>query len=90
MNRKINLTSLLFVLSLLSLNAQMSYYYRGEKIPLTVDRNYVHVIADEDFMRSSDASQLFQRHNVEYNYTKPVQGMVKLKLYSAPAINKKP
>ena len=82
MNKKINLTSLLFFISLLNLQAQMSYYYKGEKIPLTVNRNYVHIIADDDFMRSSSTAQLFQRYNLERDDTNPVHGMVKLKLNS--------
>ena len=73
-------------LSCVSLHAQMSYYLKGEKIPLTVDRNFVNVIADEDFLKSSSSSQLFQSFNLERDERTPVQGIVKLKLKSAPEI----
>ena len=42
MKKKIKLLGILFLLSLVSLNAQTFYYYKGEKINLTVDRNCIH------------------------------------------------
>ena len=81
MKKKINLLSVLFLLSLVSLNAQTSYYYKGEKINLTVDRNYVYILADEHFIDSS-----FQRFNMEFANANQKQGMVKLKFKSVPAI----
>jgi len=83
MKKKINLLGLLF-LSLLSLHAQMSYYYRGEKTPLTVDRNYVHIIADDEFIKSSSARELFQKLNLELDDSKPVEGLIKIRIKSAP------
>jgi len=71
-------------LSCMSLHAQISYYYKGEKIPLTVDRSYVNVIADEDFIKSSRSNQLFQSFNLERDESVPVQEMVKLKFKTAP------
>ena len=82
MNKKINLLGLLFFLSFLSLHAQMSYYYRGEKIQLTINRNYIHIIADNEFIKSSSANELFQRLNLELDGSKSVQDLVKLRLNS--------
>ena len=84
MGKKINLLSFLFFLSFASLNAQMSYYYKGEKIKLTVDRNFVHIIADEDFIKSSSLKQLFQRFDIELDSSSRVRDMVKLRLNSMP------
>jgi len=84
MNKKINLLGLLFFLSFLSLHAQMSYYYRGEKIQLTINRNYIHIIADNEFIKSSSANELFQRLNLELDGSKSVQDLVKLRLNSKP------
>jgi len=82
MNKNIHLLGLLFFFSFLSLNAQMFYYYRGEKIKLTVDRNFVHIITDEDWIKSSNSKQLFQRLNIELDTNNRVEGIVKLKLQS--------
>lgn len=84
MKTKINVLTVLFFLSFANVYAQMSYYYQGKKIDLTVDRNFVHVITDEDFMKSSAASRLFQSLHLERDDSKPIQGLVKLKLKSAP------
>jgi len=86
MKKKLNLLGLLFFLLFLNLNAQMLYYYRGKKIPLTVDRNYVHIIAVDEFIRSSSTDELFQNLNLELDDRKPVQGLVKLRLKSEPDI----
>ena len=79
MKKKIKLLGILFLLSLVSLNAQTFYYYKGEKINLTVDRNYVYILADEHFIDSS-----FQKFNMEFANGKQVQDMVKLKFKSVP------
>ena len=83
MKAKMNLVSVLVILCVLSVNAQMTYYYMGEKIPLTVDMNYVHIIADEDFIKSPSATRLFQELRLERDESKPAQGMVRLKLNAA-------
>jgi len=86
MKNKINLLCVLFFLFFVSSNAQVPYfyYYKGKKINLTVDRNYVHIIADDEFMKSSSSSQLFKKFNIELNNSKRVQDMVKLKFKSIP------
>lgn len=81
MNKKILFCIFLF-LSFLCVNAQMSYYYKGDKIPLSVDKNFVHIITDEVFVKSSSSSRLFQELNVERVDSRPVQGLLKLKLNS--------
>jgi len=83
MKKKVVFLSILFFLSFLGVNAQMSYYHRGEKMPLTVDRNFVHIVADEDFLRSSGSSRLFQNYHLEWDDSEPLQGMMKLRLNSA-------
>jgi len=82
MKKKVFLLTMLFSLSLSSLNAQTFYYYRGEKINLIVDRNYVHIIADEDFFRHSSSNQQFQLHHLQRDDSRPIQGMVKVRLNS--------
>jgi len=83
--KKFNVLNVLLFLSFTGVYAQMSYYYRGEKVPLTVDRNYVHIIADEDFMKSPASDHLFQSFNMERSDSKPAAGyMLKLKFKSAP------
>ena len=65
---------------------QMSYYYRGEKINITVDRGCVNVIADEDFMQSSVANKTLQKFNLERDERNPIQGMTKLKFITTPDV----
>ena len=84
MKKKTNLLGLLFCLSFLSLHAQMSYYYRGEKTNLTVSRNYVHIIAVDEFIRSSSANELFQKFNLEVDNSRPVEGLIKVRIKSTP------
>ena len=64
MNKNIYLLGLLFFFSFLSLNAQMFYYYQEEKIKLTVDRNFVHIITDEDWIKFSTISKI--THRIRY------------------------
>jgi len=82
MKKKTNLLGLLFFLSIVSLNAQMSYYYKGKKVNLIVDRNYIHIIADEKFIKSSNSRQLFQKFNMEQDDNEPIHGMIKLRFKS--------
>lgn len=67
-------------------NAQSQYYYyKGQKINLTVDRNYVNVIADRELLNSSATIQMLQQFNLElYNKEQIQDGMVKLKFKSTP------
>ena len=78
----LNLLGILFFLSFVSLNAQTFYYYKGEKINLTVDRNYVYIIADDEFTKSSSANQSTLNFNLEFDDNKPAKGLVKLRLKS--------
>jgi len=61
MKNKIYLLSVL-VLSFVGLNAKPShfYYYKGQKVELIIDREYLHIIADSEFLQSSKSNQLFQ------------------------------
>ena len=80
-NRFLILIFLAF-LSLLSVNAQMSYYYQGKKVNLTVDRNFVHVLADEEFTN-------FANLGLErvYRNDREIQGMIKLNFKSSPELS---
>jgi len=84
MKKQIKFTGLVFFLSFASLHAQMSYYYEGKKINLTVDRNYVYIIAEENFFNSESTNQMLQSLNLESEENKMVDGMTKLKFKSAP------
>jgi len=87
MNRKIKLFIVLFFLSFLSLNAQMTYYYNGVKTTLNVSRNFLYIIADEGYLKSTSSNRMFKNLNVEIDESKPIQGMAKLKLNSAADIS---
>jgi len=87
MKKKIYLLNIFVFLSFVCIHAQMSYYYKGEKIPLTVDRNYVHLIADDDFLNSSASNQLFRQFNMERDEHSRVQGMLKIKFKSVPEMS---
>ena len=82
MKNKIKLLSIAFFLSL-SVQAQMSYYYKGEKISLTVNKTNVYLIADEEFIGSSRANRLFESLNIERSNGNSAQSMVKLTLRAA-------
>ena len=89
MTKKVNFLGVLFFLSFLGLNAQTpySYYYRGQKTDLTVDRNQVYVIADTQFFNSSHSSQLFERLGLERCRNTQNSGMVKLKFNTAQTLS---
>jgi len=78
MKKQIKFTGLVFFLTFASLQAQMSYYYGGKKINLTVDRNYVYIIADEIFYKSASTNQMLQSLNLESEENKTDEGMTKL------------
>ncbi len=86
MKKKVNLLCLLFFLSFVNLHAQMSYYYKGQKVNLTLNRNYVHVIADDELLKSFDSNQLLQKFNIEQINNKQTQGIIKLKFKSTPVM----
>ena len=62
MVKKVKLLSVVFFLSFFVAQAQSpySYYYKGQKIDLTVDKTVVYVIADTALLQSSNSSQLFE------------------------------
>lgn len=67
MNNKIYTTLLIFFLGILGMNAQNSYfyYYNGEKIPLTVDRNFLNISTTTDFQPSAIATLGFKDLKLE-------------------------
>lgn len=83
MKNIINLLCIIFLFSV-NLNAQTShfYYYKGQKIDLTVNKEYVHIIADKDFLQSSNSSRLFGELGLEQDKKREVQGLIKLKFRS--------
>ena len=70
------------VMELRSTEAETTHYYwfRGERIYLTVNTDYVHVIVDDGFLESANSSSLFQAFNIEQDNSRQMQGMVKLRL----------
>jgi len=66
-------------------NAQTEFYYfRGQQIPLTVDRSRVHIIINDEGNESQDL--LFQNFGVEVDNSRQTQGMAKLKFQFEPTI----
>ena len=68
MSKKIILlASTVCVLFSVGLQAQSpySYYYKGQKINLTVNETYLHIIADNAFLSSPSASSLFELLDLE-------------------------
>ena len=78
MKKKTNMLGFLLCISTMSLQAQMFYYFQGQKIELTVARNLVNVIIDENVARSSDVNQLFQQFGMEQDEINPIRGMMRL------------
>jgi hypothetical protein len=58
------------------------YYYQGNKVGLTVDRDYVYIMAEDGFTKSASTGLLFQKLNLELDETKPVEGLAKLRINS--------
>ncbi|MCL2413752.1 MAG: S8 family peptidase [Bacteroidales bacterium] len=80
--KKSILLGLLISSSFIGLNAQTEFYYyfRGERIPLTVSRDYVNLIVAENFSRSLNATKLFQEFNLEQDEVRSVGDLVRLRL----------
>ena len=85
MAKKINIFGILLCISVVSLQAQMFYYFQGQRIELTVDRTVVNVIVNENIARSSRANQLFQQFGIEQDDSSPVQGIMKLNFGFEPS-----
>ena len=52
------------------------YWFRGERIGLTVNTDYVHVIMCDSFLESACRSSLFEAFNIElYNSTQTGGGI---------------
>ena len=64
-----------------SMGAETTHYYwfRGERIGLTVNMDYVHAIMYDGFLES-DRSSVFQTFNIEQCNSVQIDGMVKLRL----------
>jgi len=69
-------------------NAQTKYYFfRGERIPLIVNKDYVNVIMAEAAGRTLNATQLFQEFNLEPEQEHSAEGLVRLRLGSAQRVS---
>ena len=70
------------VMELRSTGADVTHYYwfRGERIGLTVNKDYVHVIVNDELRESADLSALLQTFNIEQDDSEQIQGMVRLRL----------
>ena len=57
------------------------YWYRGERIYLTVNTDYVHAIMNDGFRESTSSNSLFEVMGFDRDNSEPMQGgMVKLRL----------
>ena len=56
------------------------YWFEGERIAISVNMDYVHVIMNDEFRESADLSSVFQTLNIEQDNSVQVDGMVKLRL----------
>lgn len=78
--------SILFVFISFSINAQqMSYYYHGEKIDLTVDRTCVNVISEEIAQKSSILGFLAQHFTIPNNIGNGHNNITKLVFNTMPS-----
>ena len=53
------------------------YWFRGERIALTVNKDYVHVIVNDGLRESADLSALFQAFNIEQDDSEQIQDGLK-------------
>jgi len=84
--KKITNLFFLFLLVFVNSNSQTSYfyYYKGQKVNITVDREYLNIIADNEFLHSSNSNKLFQELNIKQDDSLSIQGIVKLKFKTKP------
>jgi len=72
MKQRINLfASAIVFLSFCGVQAQTpySYYYKGQKIDLEVNKTFLHIIADSVFLQSHQAVSLFEPFQLEYEHS---------------------
>lgn len=58
------------------------YWYKGEKVPLTLNTEYVNVIVDDNLAKSANIQSLAQRYNLAQNDSDQVGNIIKFKLTS--------
>jgi len=76
-----------FILVSFVTNAQTKYYYfRGERIPLTVNKDYVNVIIMQDGVEGMlSATQLLEELGLEQKEGHSADGLIRLRISSASA-----
>jgi subtilisin family serine protease len=80
MEKRIVQTVIILILATFSLNAQQAYYYyQGRKINLTTDNTCLNIIADNELLKSLDASSISQNFEIERNFDLKNQQMLRLK-----------
>jgi len=69
------------VIELRSTGAKATHYYwfKGERIALTVNMDYAHVIVNDGFREFVNSSSMLEAVNLEQGSSEQMQGMVKLK-----------
>jgi len=79
------LASAVVFLSFVGVQAQTPhyYYYKGQKIYLNVSKTHLYIIADDEFMQSSDAKSLFQKTRLE----RDTATVLKFRFQSEPTLS---
>jgi serine protease len=88
MKNKIYITILIFLFSILALNAQSNYYYyyKGQKVYLTLDKTLLNISAGENLQKSSVTPLNFKDFNLEIdNSNSQLQKNAKLEFQSIPS-----
>lgn len=65
-----------------SANSEYYYWYKGEKIYLTLNTEYVNVIADDSFLKYSSTSSQPQKYSIAQDYSSTTGNLVKLRMSS--------
>lgn len=68
-------------------DATYYYWYKGEKIPLTLNTNYINIIADDNTLKSSSTSSLFREYNMTQDNSNQIGYLTKFRLNSKLAIS---
>ncbi len=63
-------------------NATYYYWYKGEKVALTLNTDYVNVVVEDNITQSSDMQSIAQSYNLVQDDSRQCDGIIKLKLSS--------
>jgi len=63
-------------------NTTHYYWYKGEKVALTLNTDYVNVVVEDNIAQSSDMQSLVQSYNLVQDDSRQCEGIIKFKLNS--------